>query len=115
MKIIWLNLFRDRDAIVNSPSMPVKPVSAGVYDTSANYKEERVSYGREYNGDSSLKDGTSTKFSANKLTGHASLQEENLVHCKYLNLKKSSIERLNIKLLPQLRILVLQKTGIQVL
>ena len=34
--------------IINTPSMPVKPASAGVYDTSAEYRKERVSYGECY-------------------------------------------------------------------
>ena len=35
--------------IVNTPIMPAKPASADVYDTSADYKKERVSYGYGFN------------------------------------------------------------------
>ena len=51
--------------------MPAKPVSADVYDTGADYKKERVSYGSKYSGishDWSLLDGTSFEFENNKLT-----------------------------------------------
>ena len=57
--------------ILNTPSMPAKPVSADVYDTGADYKKERVSYGSKYSGishDWSLLDGTSFEFENNKLT-----------------------------------------------
>ena len=57
--------------IVNSPSMPAKPASADVYDTSADYKKERVSYGSSYSGrygGGPLLDGTSFEFENNKLT-----------------------------------------------
>ena len=72
MKVIWLNLLRDREVIANFPSMPVKPASADVYDTSAEYSLERVSYGDGYSGyaygGGPLLDGTSLNFEANKLT-----------------------------------------------
>ena len=56
--------------IVNSPSMPAKPESAGIYDTSADYKKERVSYGESY-CPCPLLDDTSTSFDTNKLTDYA--------------------------------------------
>ena len=48
MKITWLNLFIDRNVIVNSPSMPAKPTSSEIYDTRADYRKERVSHGDGY-------------------------------------------------------------------
>ena len=68
MKIIWLNLFRGRDVIFNTPSMPIKLSSVEIYDTSADYKKERVSYGYGHCG-YPIRDGT--KFSTNTLTGYA--------------------------------------------
>ena len=57
--------------IVNSPSMPIKPASDEIYDTSAEYSLKRVSYGGGYSGSMSnrhLLDGTSLEFDYNKLT-----------------------------------------------
>ena len=95
--------------------MPMKPANAWVYDTSADYRKLRVSYGTSVQSTLLLSDGTNTKFDANKLADYAYLQEENLIHCKYLNLKESSIRRLGVRYLTELRILVLWKTEIRVL
>ena len=35
--------------IINTPIMSIKPFSVKIYDTSTDYKKERVSYGEEYN------------------------------------------------------------------
>ena len=56
---------------LNSPSMPVKPSSVEIYDTSAEYSLERVSHGDGYDFYDSgypLLDGTSYVFEDNKLT-----------------------------------------------
>ena len=53
---------------VNTTSMPIKSASADVYDTSAEYSLERVSYGNGYRcSDRPLLDGTSLDFDDNKL------------------------------------------------
>ena len=57
--------------IVNSPSMPMKPSGVEIYDTSAEYSLERVSYGGGYSGwgnNRPLINGTSLEFDANKLS-----------------------------------------------
>ena len=56
--------------ILNTPSMPIKPSSIEIYDTSTEYSLERVSYGKRYSGissDYSLLDGTSFEFEDNRL------------------------------------------------
>ena len=79
--------------IVNSPSIPAKPASAGVYDTRAYYKIEKVSFGNSCYCEH-IYDGISYPFfDDNKLTGYASLQEDNLICCVFLNLLNSSIVR----------------------
>ena len=57
--------------ILNTPSMPIKPSGVEIYDTSAEYSLERVSYGDGYSGyayGAPLLDGTSLEFKRNKLT-----------------------------------------------
>ena len=58
--------------ILNTPSMPIKPSGVEIYDTSAEYSLERVSYGDWYSGyaygGGPLLDGTSLKFDDNMLT-----------------------------------------------
>ena len=94
--------------------MPIKPSGVGIYDTSEDYKMERISHGDGYYGPNLL-DGTNAKFSVNRLTKYPSLEEKNLVYCKYLNLGCSSIVKLDVKRLTSLRILILRVTRIQVL
>ena len=62
--IIWLNLEQSGNLIVNIPSLPTKPSDVNVYDTSADYRKERVSHGYSYSGDP-IKDGTSIDFCSN--------------------------------------------------
>ena len=50
MDVIWLNLKPDGSLIINSPSMPAKPTSVEIYDTSADYRKGSVSYGERYIG-----------------------------------------------------------------
>ena len=56
--------------ILNTPSMPMKPSDVEIYDTSAEYSLERVSYGYGYkygglNSDLPLLDGTNFEFDDN--------------------------------------------------
>ena len=95
--------------------MPIKPSGVEIYDTSAEYSLERVSYGGGYSGAMSnrhLLDGTSLEFDYNRLTTATQICELNLVKCLYLNLGYSSIKSLNTQYLSQLRVLVLHETGI---
>ena len=90
--IIWLSLFRDRSAIINAPCMPLKSEN-GVFDTSADYLKETVSYGRR--DTTTLIDGKRVEFADNILENATRIDERNLICTKFLNLDYSSVTQLN--------------------
>ena len=94
--------------------MPIKPHSPNIYDTSADYRKQRISYGKLYYGDQ-IWSSINVDFDDNELTEYVSLEEKNLVFCKFLNLGYSSITQLDTKELATLCVLVLKNTGVQVL
>ena len=95
--------------------MPIKPHSAEIYDTSADYKKSWISYGGIYFLQLTIYDDTYTWFNDGKLTGYAALEEINLIYCKYLNLSHSSIVHLDMRQLIGLRVLILENTRIWLL
>ena len=87
--IIWLSLKRGGSFIFNVPRIPIKPSDTNIYDTSADYKKKRISYGEDY---STYRDweGSIYKFKENLLMDkYTSLEERNLVFCTLLNLSGS--------------------------
>ena len=98
-----------------SKSEPVQPVvpplvlpvkaNAGSHDTQDMYKVQNVSYG--YGWTVELVDGTKIQFARNILTTATSVDERNLKYCIYLNLRDSSIEKLDTTHLTGLLVLIL--------
>ena len=74
------------------------------------YKQWKVSYG---DGSTAyLVDSTEIQFARNTLTTATSVDERNLKHCLYLNLRESSIEKLDTTHLTGLLVLILQNSKI---
>ena len=69
-----------------------------------------VSYGAACSGSSSKIN--KFKFKANVQTKFEKIDERNLIHCKFLNLKKSSISQLDTIQLESLLILDISETKI---
>ena len=44
------NVIINDNVMVIPSTLPVKPTSAEIYDTSTDYKKERINYGRRYIG-----------------------------------------------------------------
>ena len=101
---------KEYNLTANSPTMPAK-VSAGIYDTSEMYKKENVSYG--WGHPHTMSDGKSIIFADNELKDSARLDERNLQYCKYLNLYRTSLTRLDCSYLVNLELLVLTGSNIK--
>ena len=102
--IIWLLLIIDQNLTINTPSMPIKAID-GIKDSLEMYKADTVSFGSNF--DVLAPGSFDVQFASNKLIDYTSLEERNLIHCKYLNLQSCSITYLNTCYLKQLKILVL--------
>ena len=83
---------------------------SGVKDTSNLFKDRIVSLGNEQNV---LHDGIDIEFSGGALVDFLKFDERNLLHCKYLNLRYSSINTFNPKCLRDLMFIDLAYSQIE--
>ena len=74
--------------------MPTEPSDIDIYDTSAEYLQEWVSYGEAIDPYFKvLSDDTKVRFDNNVLTTYTEIYEVNLIKCQYLNLSQSYVTK----------------------
>ena len=83
-----------------------------VYDTGNYYQQKIVSLG-DYLANKF--DGIELDFISNRLKRVQCIDERNLIHCQYLNLRNSSIQTLDTQPLCALRMLIISGTNIEML
>ena len=96
----------DHSAIMPMLGSAVESPNNDIFDTSDYFGDENVSLGLATPIPTKLKNGDNITFeNFFSMDRYVSIDERNLQHCKYLNLRGSGVKQFNTAYLPNLRLL----------